>query len=366
MKKRICFFSVGFAFNRLVRLKFYEKIFPKDINIFLFTTNKYQGKEKQSYQKEWTGLKRTKIVYAEYDPIKTFFNLRKFCKKNKIERVINLGFHTAWPILFFSTVFSKRDYCLNVLTDIFKQHYLVETKKEKLNEIFTLVFLWLGVFFAEKVFFTDRLNAQRAPIFFVSGKEKMSWLAAPVDTSRFKMGNKETARKKIGMPLNTNVVIFVGRISYLKCSDILRKLINENKDIYFIVVGRLIDKEFLDIKSDNFEYIEMLSSEQLVDYYNASDLSFCLNRGGGGLGLTSEEALACGVPIIVSKEFKLKKSASLFQVSVDFKEVNNVVRYFFKLPEKERLKLSKYARKYAEDDYSDDVWREKYINAYLK
>jgi len=366
MKKRICFFSVGFAFNRLVRLKFYEEIFPKDMDIFLFTTNKYLGKEKQSYQHRWTGLKRTKIISVDYNLPSLSFVLRKFCKQNKIDRIFNLGFHTAWPVLFFSTVFSKRDYCLNVLTDIFKQYYLVETKKEKFKEILTLMFLWPGVFFAKKVFFTDRLNTLRAPIFFFSRKNKINWLAAPVNTSLFYINNKKQARNKLGLKFDKKIVIFVGRINYLKCSDILRKLINENKDIYFIVVGRLIDKRLLDIKSENFKHIETLSSEQLVDYYNASDLSFCLNRGGGGLGLTSEEALACGVPIIVSKEFKLKKSASLFQVSVDFKEVNNVVRYFFKLSQKERLNLSKCARKYAEEDYSDNVWREKYINAYLE
>jgi len=88
--KKICFFSVGFAFNRLVRMRFYEKIFPKNVEMFLFTTNKYEGREKEKYQYKWD-LKRTKIITAEYHPLKLPFALRKFCIENEIDRVINIG-----------------------------------------------------------------------------------------------------------------------------------------------------------------------------------------------------------------------------------------------------------------------------------
>ena len=37
---------MGFAFNRLNRLKYYEKIFSEETELYLFTTDKYKGKEK--------------------------------------------------------------------------------------------------------------------------------------------------------------------------------------------------------------------------------------------------------------------------------------------------------------------------------
>src|SRR3989344_5524731 len=152
MKKNICFFSIGFAFNRLVRLKYYENIFPNDVNIFLFTTNKYSGNEKTNYQYQWSGLKRTKIIVEEYNPLKIFFNFRKFCKDNNIDRVINLGFHNSWPLLFFGCfgANNKRDFCVNILTDVFKQHYLVENKSESIKEIISLLYLWPGIFLSSK------------------------------------------------------------------------------------------------------------------------------------------------------------------------------------------------------------------------
>ena len=78
MIKKIAFFSTGFAFNRQVRMKFYEKIFPKDIDIYLFTTDKYLGKEIENYQFKGD-LKKTKRITIPYGNLKTATSLRKKC-----------------------------------------------------------------------------------------------------------------------------------------------------------------------------------------------------------------------------------------------------------------------------------------------
>lgn len=291
-----------------------------------------------------------------------------FCKKNNIDRVYNLGFHNSWPILYFACISTgnKRDYCLNVLTDIFNQYHLVESKNESLKELLTLLYLWPGIFLSKKTFFTDRRDAIRAPRFFLSGQNKMKWLAAPVNTDVFTIKDKSVIRRKLKISPDKRIVIFVGRINYLKCSDILKKIIESNPELYFILVGRLIDESMTRIKSKNYMIINFLNSDDLVDYYNASDFSFCLNRGGGGIGLSSEEALACGLPIVVCKEFKLEESKSLYQVQIDFDGANKAVKDYFNLPIKEREILSKLAREYVKVHYSDDVWKEEYIKSYLE
>ncbi len=366
MKKRICFFSVGFAFNRLVRLRFYEKIFPDDVELILYTTDKYKGTEKSNYQHQWTGLSRTQIFVEPYHPINTYLKFRNFCKKNKVDRIINLGFHTAWPILFFAKLFQKSDYCLNILTDIFNQYYLAQTKKEMFKEIFTMIYMWPGVFFAKKAFYTDRLDSLRAPKFFLSKKSKMIWLAAPVNTDFFIPKNKMTSRKKLDLDVKSNIVIFVGRINYLKCSDILKYLIDNLPEVNFIVVGRIIDNDFrLYLSKPNVIYKESLSSAELVDYYNASDIGFCINRGGGGIGLSTEETLSCGTPVIVSKNFKLKESKSLIQITVDKNYAKIYLQKFFELNKKIINELSIDSRKYVMENYSDDVWKDRYITSYL-
>ncbi len=363
MKKSVAFFTVGFAFNRLVRMKFYEKIFPKDIKMYLITTNKYQGKEKDSYQEDYS-LQRSEIIKINYD-MQLPLTLRRICEERKIDRVFNLGFHTSGIILLMATLFKKRDYCLNILTDTFNQYKLVETWKEKIVELFTLPYLYLITFFARKVFFTDKIDAERAPVVFLSKRKKMVHLAAPVDTTLFVKKDKLSLKKELGLTKYKKVVIFVGRINYLKCSDILKKVIEKNPDILFILIGRLMDESIFERNPKNVIYFEKKSSKELVKYYNAADFGFCVNRGGGGIGLTSEETLACGTPIVVSKEFRLKESPAIYQVAVKFENVDNAIKKFFKLDKEEKDKLAKSARTYAVKNYSDEAWKENYILHYL-
>ncbi|GBE20399.1 putative glycosyl transferase [archaeon BMS3Abin17] len=366
MIKRIAFFTVGFAFNRLVRMKFYEKIFPKNVEIYLFTTNKYLGKEKENYQQRYEkDLKRTKVIYADYNPLKLSFTLRKLCKKHQIDRVMTLGHNLGGFFLLFATLLLKTDFCMNVLAAEFNRYKITGSIKESALLLADNIYLFVLMQFAKKGMFTDALDAKRAPTFFLREKNSMNHLPAPVNTDLFKIKNKVKCRKKLKLPLNKKIIIFVGRIVFTKGSNYLKELIKKHKDIHFIVIGRMIDKDFLNMKCKNFQWIEKKTSKELIDYYNAADLSFCVNREGGGIGLTSEEALACGAPIIVSKLFRLKKSPALYQVSLNFEEIDKAVIDFFKLSKDERKKVSKISRNYAKETYSDKVLKNKYITAYL-
>lgn len=362
MMKRIAFFTVGFAFNRLIRMKFYESIFPKNVEIYLITTNKYKGLEKEKYQQDYTGLKRTKIIKLDYN-YKLPFKLRKICSKEKIDRILNLGYHTSWPLLSFSTINTKSDYCLNVLTDMFNQYKLVENYKEKFKEFITMLYMYPGLMFSKKAFFTDRLDAIRAPIISFRGEKSMIWLAAPVNTNLFKIKNKANCRKKLGLKDKDKIIIFVGRVNYLKGSDLLKKIIVANPNITFIVIGKVIDTNFLGFKQNNLITIEKKNSEDLVDYYNSADLSFCFNRGGGGIGLSTTEALACGVPVIVNKAFKLEENETVIQTEADHLKINEIIHNYFNKKQKDKVK--NVARKYVLDNYSDKAWKRKYLNAYL-
>ena len=131
---RFCFFSRSFAFNRLVRMKYYEKILSKDTEICLFTTcNKNEKNEFLN-----SNLKQTKVICKTCSNLKLPFVLRKFSNKNKIDRLVNIGnFRGAIPILL-ATLFSKRDYIVNIFGQI--PTFLNSLKKLSLKE-FSLSFL---------------------------------------------------------------------------------------------------------------------------------------------------------------------------------------------------------------------------------
>lgn len=364
MKKNIAFFTMGFAFNRLVRMKYYEKIFPKNVNIYLFTTSKYSGKEKESYQFKWD-LKRTEIKTISPNLFKIPFKLRELCKEKNIDRIINLGYLTSCIYLLSATIFSKRDFIMNHLADIGTRG--IRSVKDFIETITNYTIYWISFFFARKIIFTDyadhNLYKKISPLLLKS-KNRIKYLPAPVDTDLFKPKDRAMARKKLGFPKDKKILIYVGRIGYEKCCDILSKVAENNQDILFIFVGRVLDKSFLP-KSKNYIHIEKLSSEELVDYYAASDICSGFHRSkGGGIGLTVEEAMACGIPAIQAIRKGIHCNA-LYQIPPNYEAANSLIRNFFKLSKQERKSLSQQARDFVEKYYSDNALKKNYIKYYL-
>ncbi len=387
MGKKICFFSAGFAFNRLNRMRFYEKALPKDTEIFLFTTDRWHDKGKEAYQFEWAGLKRTKIIVAKYDRTLPFA-LRKFCRDNKIDRIINIGNRASVALFWFACLFSRTEYLFNMMGWVPIGKEMIKNRIKK--EIWDYFFFYFFAFFAKKITSNDlgvykRFTGKNKPLFFkLFGKKvKVVYLPAPLNTDMFYQKDKKQARKKVGLPLNKKVIIFVGRINPNKCGDILIELIKRNPDILFVVIGRSVLKEFEDLlamKPKNLIYHAKKNPEELIDYYNAADASFLLMRlRGGGLGQTVQESLACGLPCICRELEGIKSTPALMQIPYQkaiyaklvydlhygVKESEKAIKEFFNKPQKERDKISKIARDYAEQNYSHKIWATPHTKEYL-
>ena len=361
MIKRICFFSNGFAFNRLTRMRFYEKIFPKDTEIFLFTTNKYESKEEA--RKKWD-LQRTKIFVDNYHAFKTNFNLRNFCRKNKIQRLVNLGAPGAGIPFMIATFLSNRDYLMGYYGKIVK-YKRVQSFIQKIQKFALLPQYWLVGRFAKKLVFTDKRSFIRAPLFFLKNKNKIHYAEAPVNTDLFKPKNKISARKKLKLPLKKNIIIRVGRMNHAKCGDTITELVKANPEIYFILIGKWLEEEVPKLKTNNFIYFERKENKELVDYYNAADLAFGLHRAGMGYGIVAEESLACGIPTILPERLNIPQTPAIIKSSDSIQELTKKINSFLSLPQKEKQNLSNKARDFAQKYLSDDVWKKRFIDFHL-
>ena len=82
--------------------------------------------------------------------------------------------------------------------------------------------------------------------------------------------------------------------------------------------------------------------------------------------MTTAECMACGVPAINRKREGIPQSPALFKTEVNIEKTNNEIKHFFSKSEKERQKLRKLAREYAEKYYSQAAWKERYISYHLK
>ncbi len=360
MVKNICFFSAGFAFNRLNRLKYYEEIFGDDTNIFLYTTEKYSKNEKENYQYKWNGLKKTNIVVGKYDFLLPF-RIRKFCKEENIDVITNLG---AFPSAFFlllATLFIRTSYYVNLYGGL----YLIGQAKIRLYVRIALFEVLL--LFSKKAISVDVGDAnlfKRLNGFSNTLRNKVYFLAAPVDETLFSPRKKSVARKKAGLPKQKKIVISVGRISWGKCSDLLIDLIKQNPEVYFVIVGRAIDPAFAKLRCKNFEYHPVKNSEELVEYYSAADIGFFMHRQhGAGLGQTTGESLACGTPAVVPFRRGVPQAKGVFQIAISKEAANAVVRDFLQEPDKE--KFNNAARKYCISNLSRTRWKRDYRNVYL-
>jgi glycosyltransferase involved in cell wall biosynthesis len=356
MKERICFFSRGFAFNRLNRLKYFEKIFPKNIKMFLVTTNKFKNNSSKS--EEWD-LKRIKVHYIAHNPLRIAVSLRKFCKTNEITTIVNMGTFNSAYLFLFSTIFSKTNYLLNVM------NVLRNKNKSKLIELKNFITLWPLIFLSKKTSFADKYDSKRVKKLFFNSKD-IKFIPAPTDTSIFKRKNQKSIRRKLGLPKNKKIVIFVGRLNYAKGTDIFMELVTRNKEILFIAVGKIIYEPLKDFKAKNLIHYPSKTSEELVDLYNSADLGFFLQRFyGAGLGQTTQEALACGIPSINRDWPGLKKSPALFLIPINTDCADKTLKSFFKKRKRDKERLSSEAKNFAIKNYSGNVLKKKYVNYYL-
>jgi glycosyltransferase involved in cell wall biosynthesis len=117
-----------------------------------------------------------------------------------------------------------------------------------------------------------------------------------VDISKFKPMDKRTARKTLGLPEDCNFAIWVGNNPPLKGLKIAIKAVKDIKNLYLLVAG---------ISGENFDnvlfYGMVADPKKLCTLYNAADF-LILPTLYEGFPLVPLEALACGVPIIISKE----------------------------------------------------------------
>ena len=130
--------------------------------------------------------------------------------------------------------------------------------------------------------------------------QKITSIPNPIDTHIYKIGNKQEARQRLGLPLDKKLILFVSQ-----------RVTNRNKGMdYLIEACRLLTSpcevvilgghaeevvEQLPLKAHPLGYVN--DEQRIVDVYRAVDV-FVLPSLSENLPNTIMEAMACGVPCI--------------------------------------------------------------------
>jgi D-inositol-3-phosphate glycosyltransferase len=139
-----------------------------------------------------------------------------------------------------------------------------------------------------------------------------------VDLQRFRPGDQQRARRRIGVPEDAVVLLFVGRVQPLKAPDMLlhaaaRMLADDpalRTRLQVLVVGapsgsglaepqRLQELAVALGVTDVVRFLPPQPPEQLADHYRAADVTVVPSHNES-FGLVALEAQACGTPVVAA------------------------------------------------------------------
>ncbi|MDQ3076066.1 MAG: glycosyltransferase family 4 protein [bacterium] len=170
-----------------------------------------------------------------------------------------------------------------------------------------------------------------------------------VDGEFFNKKDKVACRKQLGLPLDKNILLFVGRFEYAKGKVILEevKRYGESQGMLFVVA-------------------ENYSPEELVLLYNASDV-FIFPSIHEGCSLALLEAMTCGLPFLASPVGivpELEKEG-LFRDCIVVEQSGdayiNKLKSILTLSNTEKEQLSKSIRNYTMENYSFERFNDRHL-----
>ncbi|MCP4050693.1 MAG: glycosyltransferase family 4 protein [bacterium] len=138
-----------------------------------------------------------------------------------------------------------------------------------------------------------------------------------INTKKFSPAdNKEALRKKHNLPLDKKIVLHLSRINPFSKMDILpliknfQEIISRNPDTILIIAGQVhvvnyVNQIMLYVQRKNLSkkilFLPDINHQKREEYYQLSDIFVSLSDNiSENFGLTVVEAMACGLPVIIS------------------------------------------------------------------
>jgi D-inositol-3-phosphate glycosyltransferase len=116
---------------------------------------------------------------------------------------------------------------------------------------------------------------------------------------------RRRARESLGWTPDRPKVLFVGRLVVRKGIDLLLSAKNEEFDLIFCGPGNpLILGNY---RNNGITYFPACARHELIRLYHAADLLAVPSRSEGGLVLVAQEALLCGLPVLLGDDSGLAR-----------------------------------------------------------
>ncbi|MDP6648062.1 MAG: glycosyltransferase family 4 protein [Candidatus Woesearchaeota archaeon] len=127
-----------------------------------------------------------------------------------------------------------------------------------------------------------------------------------VDLEFFKVLDKKKSRKKLKLPLDIKIIVYIGYLRNLKGFDImvdaLHKVRKKYPDAYLLLSGKV--GKGIDIKQENVIYMKLAKRQDVVSGINAADVAILPNPDNNFARYCFPykivEYMACNAPIVAT------------------------------------------------------------------
>ena len=214
---------------------------------------------------------------------------------------------------------------------------------------------------------------------FLNLKNRPLTVPNGIDLSEFSdLPDREKLRARYPQLRDKQTILFLGRLNRIKGLDILIKayamIAKERQDTHLLIVGGSADRYAKKVKQwvrqyglgDRVSFAGMLTGQEKIEAYTGSDI-FVLPSYSENFGMAVVEAMACGLPVVISNRVgvakKIAQNNSGIIIDTNAQDLYRGIKLLLDNPVLKK-EIAVNAKILAQDYYAIDKVADKMIKAY--
>lgn len=269
-----------------------------------------------------------KLFNSKSNALFMHFYLTKAAKKDKIDILFCPS--------YVSPVFYKGKTALILHDIIYQAHPEMYNWPSIWDKILLKQFSKISAKKAEIIFVPSKFTKKEVIKHYQVDKNKVFKTMWGIDNDFKKIDNEEELIKvKDKYKIKDKFIFYIGSIfkrrHLFEAIKAFNKMSKRLKNYQFLIVGgnytNISEKE---LNQENIVYHEYLSGKDLVNLYNAADLTVYLSDYEG-FGLPPLESIACGTPVVVSNKASIPEVIGKAGIYVENNnDVNEITKAIYK------------------------------------
>ena len=359
-------------------------LIKKGADITVYTTNAGLKKNKNIILKKETVVNGVKVFYFPYYGYVHFTFSPVLCwtiRKNiKNFDLIHITGVWNFPVLAaaFWARFYKKPYIISPRGSLMKEP--MEKKSSLIKKIFLFLFVRQDLKNASAIHFTVETEKEE---YLKAGLplKKSIIISNGFDAEEFeKQISEDFFRSKFNILSDKKIILFLSRLNWKKGLDTLipafAEVLKKESRAVLVLAGpdEKNYKKEIELKIVNCKlkigkdviFTDMLIGEDKISAYRESDV-FVLPSYSENFGMAVVEAMACGLPVIITKGVgiskEVEKAGAGIVIEKDEKQLTEAILKILKNPQMGK-EMGQRGKKLVEIEFSSEKVAEKWIEEY--